>query len=107
MWKDTGINAVVAITGVIWIIAVAWLISDALWPGLSALSMRSVGRHKKARSSKVCDLPHSGICLVGRLINARNAGRTITQRVVPYFRPTVGGSLWGVTRSGPFFVDRR
>jgi hypothetical protein len=37
MWKDTGINAVVAITAVIWIIAVAWLISDALWPGLSAL----------------------------------------------------------------------
>jgi hypothetical protein len=37
MWKDTGINAVVAITAVIWIIAVAWLISDAVWPGLPAL----------------------------------------------------------------------
>ncbi|MGB7702447.1 MAG: hypothetical protein WBL91_12535 [Pseudolabrys sp.] len=37
MWKDAGINAVVAITGVIWIIAVAWLIGDAVWPGLPAL----------------------------------------------------------------------
>jgi hypothetical protein len=35
MWKETGINAVVAVTSVIWIIAVA--IGDALWPGLSAL----------------------------------------------------------------------
>jgi hypothetical protein len=39
MWKDTGINAVVAITGVIWIIAVAWLIGEAVWPGLPALWM--------------------------------------------------------------------
>jgi hypothetical protein len=37
MWKETGINAVVAVTSVIWIIAIAWLIGDALWPGLSAL----------------------------------------------------------------------
>ena len=37
MWKkDTGINAVVAVTSVIWIIAVAWLIGDALWQGLAA-----------------------------------------------------------------------
>jgi len=37
MWKDTGINAVVAVTSVIWIMAVAWLIGDALWQGLAAI----------------------------------------------------------------------
>jgi hypothetical protein len=37
MWKQTGINAVVAVTSVVWIIAVAWLIGDALWSGLAAL----------------------------------------------------------------------
>ena len=37
MCKDTGINAVVAVTSVIWIIAVAWLIGDALWHGLAAI----------------------------------------------------------------------
>ena len=37
MWKDTGINAVVAVTSVIWIIAVGWLIGDALWQGLAAI----------------------------------------------------------------------
>jgi hypothetical protein len=37
MWKGTGINAVVLVTSVIWILAVAWLIGDALWQGLPAL----------------------------------------------------------------------
>jgi hypothetical protein len=37
MWKQTGINAVVAVTSVVWIMAVAWLIGDALWSGLAAL----------------------------------------------------------------------
>jgi hypothetical protein len=37
MWKDTGINAVVAVTSVIWIIAVAWLIGEPLWSTLVAL----------------------------------------------------------------------
>jgi hypothetical protein len=37
MWKDTGINAVVAVTSVIWIMAVAWLTGDALWQGLAAI----------------------------------------------------------------------
>jgi Fe2+ transport system protein B len=37
MWKNTGINAVVAVTSVIWIITVAWLIGDALWQGLAAI----------------------------------------------------------------------
>jgi hypothetical protein len=37
MWKDTGINAVVAVTSVIWIMAVAWLVGDALWQSLAAI----------------------------------------------------------------------
>ena len=37
MWKNTGINAVDAVTSVIWIITVAWLIGDALWQGLAAI----------------------------------------------------------------------
>jgi hypothetical protein len=37
MWKDTGINPVVAVTRVIWIIAAAWLIGEPLWSTLVAL----------------------------------------------------------------------
>ena len=59
------------------------------------------GRHKKALSSKVCDRPHSRIVwwdhhqTHGTPDNHPKGGSRI-------FRPTVGGSLWGVTRSGPF-----
>ena len=58
--------------------------------------VNGVCRHKKALSTKACDRPHSPDRLVGPSFNARNAGQ--------YFRPTVGGSLWGVTRSGPFLT---
>jgi hypothetical protein len=37
MWKATGINAVIAVTSVIWIIAVAWLIGEPLCSTLVAL----------------------------------------------------------------------
>jgi len=37
MWKETGINAVVAITSAIWVVAVVWLLGDVLWRGIAAL----------------------------------------------------------------------
>jgi hypothetical protein len=37
MWKETGINAVVAVTSTIWVLAVVWLVGDAVWHGLAAL----------------------------------------------------------------------
>ena len=46
MWKDTGINAVVAITGVIWIIAVAWLISDTVC-GSTPPSLQPLARYSR------------------------------------------------------------
>jgi hypothetical protein len=37
MWKDKGIDAVVAVTSVIWVIAVVWLVAGVLQRDLFAL----------------------------------------------------------------------
>jgi hypothetical protein len=37
MWREPGINAVIAVTSAIWVIAVIWLIGDVLRPGLEGL----------------------------------------------------------------------
>ena len=59
----------------------------------------TVSASQKGAFSKTCDLLHSQTCLVSQSMCARRR----TTRVGPLIRPIVGGSLWGVTRSGPFF----
>jgi hypothetical protein len=37
MWKEKSIDAVVAVTSVVWVIAVASLVAGVLWPSLAIL----------------------------------------------------------------------
>jgi hypothetical protein len=37
MWKEKSIDAVVAVTSVIWVMAIVGLVAGVLWPGLSVL----------------------------------------------------------------------
>ena len=74
-------------------------------PPICVMTVNCVGRHKKALCSKVCDLPHSRICLVGRSINARNAG----QSPKGWFH--ISADRRGIAAGGDpqrsLFVDRR
>jgi len=37
MWKEAVINAVVAVTSAIWLVAVVWSVGAVVWHGLPAL----------------------------------------------------------------------